>query len=450
MKLKPPIIFLLLLLLNPYYLILTTPSFAQEKLTLEESVRLGLKTNPSVIASQKKVEAAEARLRQAVGAFFPTVKLDGNYGKAYTQPSTVQITMPTTLGAVTQTYTFGTDATSDTKGWTASLSQPLFVAALWPGFQIAQKNVALAKADLRQITLETSFNITQAYFAVLMAEKLVKLSEQSVEMARYHFNQVKFMVSAGTATRSDLLRTEVQLVNSEVALTKAKNALEIARDAFNNALGRNLAAEVKIAEEDLSAKIISLPDYAGLLKLAFENRPDWKQFILSREIAEENVGLAQTAYLPTVLLSGQTGNRITEYPAYRSDVNSWSVTGIASWTLFDGLGTQNRIWEAAANLEAQKATEEQVKNGIALEVRNAYLNLKSILEVVGSAKKALESAEENYKVSEQRYRAGVGTNLEVIDAQVALTQARINYFQSQFDLIIAQAKINKVVGKEVI
>ena len=75
-------------------------------------------------------------------------------------------------------------------------------------------------------------------------------------------------------------------------------------------------------------------------------------------------------------------------------------------------------------------------------------DLKSVMETIGSAKKAEELAEENYKVSSLRYRSGVGTNLEVIDAQVALTQARINYSQAQFDLEIAKAKINKVVGRE--
>jgi outer membrane protein TolC len=149
------------------------------------------------------------------------------------------------------------------------------------------------------------------------------------------------------------------------------------------------------------------------------------------------------------MLTGSSGNRISEFPAFKTDVNSWSIAGAASWTLFDGLGIQNRIREAAANLDSQKATEEQVRNGIALEVRDAYLSLKSDLETIDSAKKAVNSAEENYKVSSLRFASGVGTNIEELDAQVSLTQAKTNYLQTLFDVEVAKAKINKVVGTEV-
>jgi len=419
-------------------------------LTLKESINLALKNNPSIIASQKKLDAANARMGQAIGAFLPTIKVDGNIGRSYSQPSVVQMTITTAQGSVTQRNSFGPDMVADTKSITTSLSQPIFMAALFPGYKIAKKGADLAREDLNKAALETSFNATQAYFSVLKAEKLVKLSEQSREMAESHLKQVKAMLSAGVATQADLLRIEVQLANSEVSLTRAKNALEIAKDAFNNALGRDLEQDVQLVEEGFNGGVLNLPEYKDLLKMSFDYRPDWKQYILSKQIGEENVRIAATAYFPTVMLSGQTGNQIVEYPSYKTDTNSWSITGIASWTLFDGFGIQNRICEATANLDAQKANEEQIKNGIALEVRDAYLNLKSARETIGSAKKAVESAEENHKVSVLRFSSGVGTNLEVLDAQVSLTQAGINYLQTLFDVEIAKAKINKVVGKEVL
>jgi TolC family type I secretion outer membrane protein len=418
-------------------------------LTLKESIGVALKNNPSILAVQKKVDAADAKLQQAVGAFMPTVKIDASYGRSYTQPSTIQITQPTSMGAVTQNLQFGTDAQQDSKSLRASLNQPVFVAALFPGLKIAQKSADLAKEDLKKTILETSFNVTQAYFGVIRAEKMVKLSLESREMAQSHLNQVRTMVAAGVATQADLLRAKVQMANSEVVLTQAKNGLDIARDAFNNALGNDLEEEVKLKEEGFTGKVAAMPEYKNLLALSYDNRPDWKEYLLSKNIGEESLNIAQAAYYPTVMLSASTGNQVTEYPSFRSDVNSWAVTGAASLTLFDGFGIQNRIREAASNLEAQKATEEQIQNGIALEVRDSYLNLKSSLEMIDSAKKAVDSAEESRKVSSLRYSSGAGTNLEVLDAQVSLTQARINYLQALFNLEIAKAKINKVVGKEV-
>ena len=419
-------------------------------LTLKESIDIALKENPSLQAAQKKLNAADARFAQAVGSFFPTIKVDGSISRNYQQPSTVQITSQTSAGAITQNLSFGTDSTSDMKSIKTSLNQPIFVPALFPAVKIAQKSLDLAKEDFKKATLETSFNATQAYFNVIKAEKMATFAEQSKEMANSHLDQVKAMLAAGVVTRADLLRTEVQFDNSEVALTRAKNALELAKDAFNNALGRDLETDIKLKEEGFAGTVSNIPDYKDLLKLAFEYQPEWKQFILSKQIGEENVWVTKTGYLPNVFLSGQTGNQIVDYPTFKTDTNSWSIIGSASWTLFDGLATQNKIKEAEANLDAQQASEEQIKNGITLQVRDAYLSLTSSLDTINSAKKAVESAEENEKVSSLRFASGVGTNIEVLDAQVSLTQARTNYLQSLFDVEIAKAKLNKVVGWEVI
>ncbi|MFA5113809.1 MAG: TolC family protein [Candidatus Margulisiibacteriota bacterium] len=423
---------------------------AAPALTLSDSVSLALKQNPAVLASQKKAVAAGAKLNQAIGSFFPTVKIDGSLGRSYAQPSTVQITTPTTMGVVTQNMTFGTDAVMTSKSLQGSLSQPLFVAALVPGYSIAKRGADLAQQDLRRTVIDTSYNVTQSYYGVLAAQKLAKLSEESLQMAQSHQQQVQSMLNAGVVTKADLLRTEVQVANSEVALTQAKNGVELAKDAFNNALGNDLEQPVAIKEEGFTGKIAGLPSYKDLLGQAYASRPDWQQFLLTTGISEDTLRLYQSEYLPTVLLSASTGNQISEYPAYKFDVNSWRVTGAGSWTLFDGLGRENRIREASANLDAQRSTEEQVRNGIALEVRDALLSLKATLDTIGSTQKAVDSAEESYKVSSTRYQSGVGTNLEVIDAQVALNQARVNNLQALFNVEIAKAKINKVIGKEVL
>jgi len=417
-----------------------------QAMTLKESIDQAIKTNPTVISYRKKMTAADARLNQAIGSFMPTVQVNGSYGKAYTSPSTVQIT----TGGVTQNFTFGTDATATNKALQGTFSQPIFVAGLFPGFKIAQKGAEIAKEDYNNIVVDMQFNVTQTYFNVLLAEKSLKLSADLLNMAKSHFDQVNAMLAAGTATKADLLRAEVQVANNEVALTKAKNGLDIAKDAFNNALGRDIETPVALTDVGFTGQLGSVPEYKQLLAMAFDNRPDWKQFVLTTQVGEENVRVAQAAMIPSVMLSGQTGNQGVSYPSYDNNTNAWSVTGAASWTLFNGLSNLNKVKEASANLDAQKANEEQVRNSIALEVRDSFLNLKSAFETIGSSRKAVESGKESYKVSDLRYTSGVGTNLEVIDAQVALNQASVNYLQALFDLEIAKAKLNKVVGKGVL
>lgn len=413
-------------------------------MTLEESIITAQKNNPSAIAAQKKSDAAWARFNQAMGAAFPSLKLEGSLGRSYSQPMTTQIS----TGSATQTFVFGTNAPSDSRGWTASASQPILVPAIFPGITIAQKGVDIAYEEVRRVAQEIEFNATQAYFGLLRAEKMVQFNEESKEMSSSHLQQVQLMLRAGTSTRADYLRTEVSYLNAELALTSAKNTLELAKDNFNNVLGRSLEEKIELYR-DITEEAFTSAGYPEMLKIAFENRPDWMQYKLNQKISEDNIRLAQTGYMPSVVLSGQTGNRITDYPAYRSDVNSWTVMGLASWTIFDGLGTFNRVKEARANLETQIANEKQMKDKINLEVRDSYLSLKSALESISYAKKALESARENHKVSVLRFNSGVGINIEVIDAQFSLTQAKINYLQALYDVEIAKAKINKVVGKKI-
>jgi outer membrane protein len=411
-------------------------------LTLNESIGVALKNNPAVIAAQKKLDAAGAKLNQAVGAFFPTIKLNGNYTDLHSDPQVMQVIYNGTA------QTFSISSANTSKTLTATLSQPMLQTGLFPGFKIAERYRDAAAQDLQKTIRDTSYDVTSAYFGMLSADKLAKVAEDSLALANSHLNQVQAMLDSGVATKADLLRAEVQVANSELALTRARNNFELAKDSFNNVLGNKIDEPVTVAEVPPAA-IPALPDYQTLLKSAYDNRPDWKGFIYSKNIAEENLALAKTAYFPTINLSGQTGNQITDYSGFESNINSWSITGTVAWTIFDGLGIQNRVSEAAANLDVQRANEDQIRNGIALDVRNAYLNLKSVIETLSSAKKAVDFAEENYKVSSLRFASGVGTNIEVIDAQVAFTQAKTDFLNATFGLEIAKARINKAVGTEV-
>ncbi|MFH1386369.1 MAG: TolC family protein [bacterium] len=424
--------------------ILLILALASSALTLKESTEIALRHNFSVKAAQNKLTAAEAKLNQAVGAFFPTVKIDGSYSNAYTQPSIMQFT----IGGVTNDFIVGTSEINTNKALSASFNQPLFVAGLFPGYAMMRKAKDIASEDLRRTIQETEYNVTAAYFQLLAADRYVKLQDESLKSARSHLAQVETMQRNGVVAKTDYLRAEVQVTNYEVSLTKAKNMLELAKNSFNIILARPMETEVSLVE-DVNAVLPKTVDFNALLDQAYAYRPDWRQFDLTKKTAEDDVTLAKTGYLPTVFLTGSTGYRGQSYTGFNSDVNSWNVTGVASWTLFDGLMTHNKIKEASANLAAQTATEEQIKLNIALEVREAFLDLQTAGETIGSAQKAVGFADESLKASSVRYYSGAGTNIEVIDAQVALTQAKINYLQTLFDLVVAKAKINKVVGKEV-
>ncbi|MFA5839491.1 MAG: TolC family protein [Candidatus Margulisiibacteriota bacterium] len=426
--------------------LLSGSSFA---LTLQESLDVALQQNPSIKSAKSNLEVSQTRLYQATGAFFPAIKLAGNYGRSYSDPSTVQITATTSQGAVSQTYTFGFTTPYNSKSYSASLSQPIFVGALFPGYNMAARSVNVSEQDLRKAIQDTTFNVTVTYYGVLASKEYIKLCEDSLQTAKTHHDQVARMLRNGVAAQADFLRAEVRVANAELALTRSYNSYETTKNAFNNALGIDLDTTVEVSGKYEIPKL-QVPNVELLLSTAYANRPDWLSFVFGKEIAEQNLNLAKTAYLPTVYLSGNSAYQDTTYPTFDNKVNSWSIAGSASWTLFDGFTIYNKVREAAASLNTQIANEEQVKNSVEMEVKDAFYTLKTAMAVIATAQKAVVSAKESEKVSTMRYNSGVGTNLEVIDAQESLTQARNEYLKSIYDLEVAKARINKNVGTKLL
>ncbi|MFA4858558.1 MAG: TolC family protein [Candidatus Margulisiibacteriota bacterium] len=414
-----------------------------QAMDLNESIDAAIQTNPTVAAAQKKASAAGAKLGQAVSAFFPALDLNGNYGQSYSSPSTVQIS----VGGVTQNYRIGSDSTAANSGVQAALSQPLFVASLYPGYGLAKKGADSAEEQYQQTVIDISFNVTQSYFGVLKSIKMEKLMSDALATSKAHREQVQSMLNAGMATKADLLQSKVREANDNVALIQSKYAIDLSKDTFNNVLGVDMQRPVELKDIGFTGKVNNIPEYAVLLSTAYDNRPDWKMYLLETGMSEEQVKIAQSEYWPNLVLNANTGNQLTQYPTFQSSVNSWQIAGAGTWTLFDSFGREGRINEAAENLAAQKAQVEQFKNNIALEVHDAYLNLKSALEVVIATQQAVDSAEESLKVSTSRYDSGMGTNVDVLDAQVSLTQSLTDNLNALFNVEIAKAKINQAVGK---
>lgn len=441
------------------FIVITCPGFAAATpeagganlLPLKDSISIAMEKSPAIITARENVVAADGRLGQAFGAVLPNIALSGSYGNAYQQPSPFVIPAGI-FGPTATTVDVGTTETYVQSSYALTLTQPLYTGGKLSGaLEIAQASFDIAKENLRQAEFDLSYNVVNSYYGALKAQKLYELSQESLDMAKSHLKQVKAMYSAGTATRADVLRDEVQVANMELSLTKAANGLALAKDAFNNALGRNLESPVALSEKEIAKEMVQPKPYAECISMAFETKPDWKIFQLNKKISDKTVGMQYADYFPSLALVGTTGNRRVNYPEYpgNSDVNSWSIMANATWTLFDGLATPSRVKEAQANLKALEANEESVRNGIVLAVKDACLNLSSDIDVIKSAEKAVESAEENYGISKEKYSSGIGSNLEMIDAQTAYKEAKTNLYQAQFDYQVDKAKVNQAVGKEV-
>lgn len=428
------------------FLLLFAVSSAQEKLTLKQSIQIAYDKSPIMLKARAEIVAAEGQAGQAIAGFLPHLVLNASVGKTYAAPMTVEMTLTGTPSV----FTYGVDEQADLVSYSASLTQSLFTGGkLSSSLAMAQKGLQVVAEEFKKISQNVKFNVIQAYYDVLKAKKFVELSRESVSMANSHLSHAKALKNVGMSTRADTLRGEVQVANAEIALSKAKQGFEIAKNYFNNILGRDLNSSVELAEVEFKSKDVPVYKYEDILKIAYEERPDWKQYVLVNKISEDEVGVARSDLWPTLSLVGQYDIGSVKYESFESDQRNWTAMISGNWNIFDGTATWNRIKEANAKLEANRANQTEIEKGIALEVKDANFAVSSSLENIKGTQKALELAAENLKIADLRYKSGVGTNLEVIDAQVAVTQARIEHLQSEHDLQIAKAKINKVIGREI-
>jgi outer membrane protein TolC len=414
--------------------------------TLNESVNLALRNNPSVQSAQSKVEAAGAKVAQSVSAFLPTVRLDATTSKNYTQPSVMQFD---TGGGITN-IVVGTSEIIPTKSIALSLSQPLFAGGkILTGYGSASKNWEIANQNFRKTKQEVIFNTISAYLGVLKAQEYVKLANESVDLTSRQVKRIEAMLNNGMVTKAELLRSQVQQANAQVAQLRANNGLEIAKNIYNNVVGSEIDSPVELTEQNFDINLPAQTDEKSLQVLAFSARPDWKQFQASKGLADDAVKMAYSTYLPNVALVGQTSDRIQEYSSFKSDVSSWNWGITGTWSI-DNFAPPMRVREASSNLEAMKSDEENIHRQVILEVRNSIFELKSAKESLPGAKKAVALAEETYQAAVVRFEAGATTNLEMMDAMIALTDAKFRWTQALYDYEIAKAKINKVCGQDLL
>ncbi len=410
-------------------------------MNLNESIDTALQNSPSVNAAQKNYTAAQARFYQAGGALAPHVTLNGSTGKSYNQPMTVTI-------PGTGSFSLSPDETAQINSYSLSLSQPLFTGGkLLQAFRIADASFQIAGEDLKKEKDSTSFNVVNAYYTVLKADKMVELNQQQIDNTQKYLDMVKVFYSSGLSTKADMLRVEAELANLRQAQIRLKNILTVSKLSFNSILGRDLKTEVSLQEPSENIFVDKEVAVPTLLKTAYEKRPEWRAFLQATRIADETVGLARGDFFPQLMLSGSYGSTYTNYPQTRHfDLRNWKAMVMGSFNIFDGFYNWNKVWEAQANVDMMKAQKQGLSDNIELEITSAASDLQSTYEQIAAAKITVDLSQDSFEYAEASYKSHIGTNIAVLDAQTLLFQSQSSLWSAKYDYQIAKAKINKAVG----
>jgi outer membrane protein len=400
---------------------------APTELTLEDSIALALKNNPTVKIAESDRDKASWAVREAQAGQGPTI--------SYNHKDTRYRSAPSTL-------TPNPSPANDFDN-TVSLSVSLYSGGRVDGtIGKAKYDFKAADLGLAETKQQLKLDATTAYFNLLQTRNLLQVSQESVDNLTAHLRNVQAQYDVGTVAKSDVLRSEVELANAQQSLIKAKNNYDLAMASLNNVVGLPLDTEIKLKEE-LKYEQAKLTLDDGV-KFAMQYRPDILQADYTLQGAKESVKVARSGFLPSVSLSGSNNWTDEKFPGSKN--SNWSVYLTTSLTLFDTNLTLSKVKEAEAGVVKASEQFRQTKDSVSLEVRQAYLSMKEAEKRIETSQVAVAKAEEDFKIAQVRYNAGVGTNLDVIDAQLALAQAKTNYIQALYDYNTSKAKLDKAMG----
>ena len=404
------------------------------ELDLEETIQRALLTNPSVKIAEYNRKAAKADYSAAKGARGISISLSHSSGRGgYADPQYNQQLRIWTKGIYN----------SHSNSITASL--PIFTGGELQG-QIGQ-----AKANYRSMLSaeEQAYNemketATTGYFNMLNATNMKALRQESVDRLQAHLDNVIAQYNVGIVARADVLRSEVELANAQQNYITASNQYDVAEATLNNIIGTPLGTTLLLKDRLQYEPYEN--DMAYCLAYSEQHRPELKQAEYAIDSAEAALVVARSGHMPKVYAnaSNNWGGNGSDWPG--DDDENWSVGVTASMNVFDSGVTWSRIHAAQENLAKAKESQRQIKDNVELEVRTDYLNLREAEKRITTTQVAVASAEEDYHIAVVRYQAGVGTNIDVMDAQEALTQAKTNYYQALYNYNTSKAALNTSMG----
>ena len=398
-----------------------TPGTARE-LTLDEAVKLALTNNPTGKIAVFDFEAAKGALTAARSARWFSISASHKDAQSWAGGS----------ASIVDQYT-----NSVSLNWT-----------LWSGnkveSQISQAKLALDSSQwgVAKARQQLKFDATDAYFKLMAARNAVKLSEESVERLEKYLQDVQVQYRVGVVAKVDVLRSEVSLAQARQTLIEARNAYDLAMSSLNNIIGLPLTTNIGI-KGDLTYEKYE-QSLATCEDSALRQRPEIFQYTDAVKSAQEAITIARAGYLPTVTATAQAAWYNDQFPGGQN--YNWTIYLTTNWNILDSGLTAGNLKKA---VETHKKAQEQLRqtvDSVRLDVRSTYLSLQSFDQSIQTSKASVGLAEEDYRIKVIRYRAGVGTNLDVLDAQVALTTAKNNYLLAMYNYNNYRAKLDKAMG----
>jgi outer membrane protein len=423
-----------------------TIAAAQEtlQLSVDDAVRLSFDKSKALHASLMKSQIADAKAGEATTMMLPSVKLNGGYTRLSNIPA-AQVSLPFLSAPVTLSPSI-----VDNYSARLSVQQPIFTGYRIRGnADIADFTAQATQKEYDRDKRDLALGVKSTYWNLKKALEVQRVVDENVEQVKAHLKDVQSYLKQGLTTNNEVLKVQVQLSDVQLRQIDARNNVQLATISLNNVIGLPLDTRIQLTTDLVHAHRVfeALPE---LIRIAQSRRPELHSMQYRVQAGDAAVSIAQSGWWPQVYL---VGNYVSARPNQRifpsQDVfkDTWDVGVAVSLDIWNWGATLRQTDQAKAQLEQARDGLGQLQDAITLEVTRDFLNLHRGEERILVAEQGVKQAEENYRVTSGKFKQGLALNSDLLDAEVALLQAKMNYTQAVADYELAEASLQRSVGE---
>ena len=410
-------------------------------LTLDQATAYALEHSRTIAMSDFDIAKARAKVDEVLGNYYPTL------GAGLTAAYLSDVPMFALPTGQPGRYTFiplGAHANYDAR---LTLTQVLYSGGrITNGLRMAELGQTVTADSLTRKKQNLVYDVRRAFNSVVMMDQLMELTRQSEQRALDHLKTVESLYDAGFVSKYDRLRTQVQVDNIAPQIIKLETGLRLALDGFRLTTGMPLDQPVRLVGETRPGTGDE-PSEADAVRRALASRPELRQVDAAFQVYRLNRAMTRASYYPTVAGSAAYDFK---HPTSMSGSGWGSNLTLAlglNYTIFDGMKTRAQLRQIDCDIRKLELIRDFARDGVALEVKEAVAGMQSAQAFVAAGQRSIAAAEEGVKLAETRYGAGQDSNLDVLDAQLALFQTQVNRLTALRDYDEARARLDKAIGE---
>ena len=432
-------------------------AYAQDtlRIDLKRALTIAFAESPTIKVADKEIKKKQYARKESIASLFPQLNFTTDYNRTLKKQV---MYMDMDMGDMGDAMPPGMDTPSMDDGfevgrsnnWSTGFyaSMPLVNASLWKSLSLSATDVELAMEQARSSKISMQSEVKKSYYAVLLANDSYRVFRQSYDNAVENYQDIQRKFDQGVVAEFDLIRADVRVKNTEPNMLQADNARKLAQRRLKALMGVDLDMPI-VCEGQLSDYDRNLiGDFLSTDTTLTENS-ELKQMDLQTKQLQGSLQLRKFDYIPTLSLTGmyQWNAMSNDFKFKNYRWNPYSVVGLSlNIPIFSGGNKYYKIKETKISLEQMELQRDDVQRNLKLAVQQQMDNMKTCVKRYDAARKGVEHAERGYMISQKRYDTGAGTLLEMNDAELSLTQARLNQTQAIYDYMVAKAELEKVLG----